>query len=423
MKKVIFRFLADLRVTIFTFLLISCFSILGTLIEQDQSVEIYKLNYPITTKLFGVFSWNTILFFGLDHIFKTWWFYSLILLFGTSLILCTILQQLPALKIAQRCQFFRTAKLFKLLEFSTNLQESNFPELLKKSKITHYSFFQQKNLFYAFKGLNGRIAPLFVHFSILFILVGAIIGSVTGFKSQEIITRTEIFQIENIFNNGQLTYLPTLTIRINDFWIIYNQQKIINQFYSDLSILNNQGNETERKTIFVNHPLIFKKIYYYQTDWNLTGIRVQNLPKNNIDYPLINILPKNSKLKVWLTWISSESKRNQGFLIFVNNLQGYCSFYNQNRLFLGNCDLSEIISTNSDLILLEILSSTGLQLKSDPGIIIIHTGFLFLMVSTLTSYITYSQIWIVQKKRIIFIGGTTNRANFEFEFEFSNFIQ
>ena len=144
MKKVIFRFLADLRVTIFTFLLISCFSILGTLIEQDQSVEIYKLNYPITTKLFGVFSWNTILFFGLDHIFKTWWFYSLILLFGTSLILCTILQQLPALKIAQRCQFFRTAKLFKLLEFSTNLQESNFPELLKKSKITHYSFFQQK---------------------------------------------------------------------------------------------------------------------------------------------------------------------------------------------------------------------------------------------------------------------------------------
>ena len=61
MKKVIFRFLADLRVTIFTFLLISCFSILGTLIEQDQSVEIYKLNYPITTKLYSKKKPQTIL--------------------------------------------------------------------------------------------------------------------------------------------------------------------------------------------------------------------------------------------------------------------------------------------------------------------------------------------------------------------------
>ena len=236
-------------------------------------------------------------------------------------------------------------------------------------------------------------------------------------------TKTEIFQIENIFNTGQLTYLPNSTIRINDFWITYNQQKIINQFYSDLSILNEQGNETKRKTIFVNHPLIFKKTYYYQTDWNLIGIRLRNLPKNNIEYPLTNILPKNKKLKIWLTWISSESKRNQGFLIFVNNLQGYCSFYNQNRLFLGNCDLSETISTNSDLILLEILSSTGLQIKIDPGLTIIYTGFFFLMFSALTSYITYSQIWIFQKKNFFFIGGTTNRANFEFEFEFSNFIQ
>ena len=110
-------------------------------------------------------------------------------------------------------------------------------------------------------------------------------------------------------------------------------------------------------------------------------------------------------------------------MIFVNNLQGYCSFYNQNRLFLGNCDLSETISTNSDLILLEILSSTGLQIKIDPGLTIIYTGFFFLMFSALTSYITYSQIWIFQKKNFFFIGGTTNRANFEFEFEFSNFIQ
>ena len=85
------------------------------------------------------------------------------------------------------------------------------------------------------------------------------------------------------------------------------KKKTISQFYSDISILNNQGNEIERKTIFVNYPLIYKGIYYYQTDWNLIGLRLQNLNSNQIvEYPLINIL--NNQNKVWLTWISNDQR-------------------------------------------------------------------------------------------------------------------
>ena len=73
--------------------------------------------------------------------------------------------------------------------------------------------------------------------------------------------------------------------------------------------------------------------------------------------------------------------------------------------------------------LLEIINSTGLQIKIDPGIPFIYIGFFFLMVSTLISYITYSQIWIIQKDKNLFIGGTTNRAIFDFELEFFKFIK
>ena len=72
---------------------------------------------------------------------------------------------------------------------------------------------------------------------------------------------------------------------------------------------------------------------------------------------------------------------------------------------------------------MDIISSTGLQIKIDPGIPLIYTGFLFLMVSTLISYITYSQIWIVQNKKEIFIGGNTTRATFDFEIEFFKLIK
>lgn len=419
MKQKIFRLIADLRFSIFILLLISFCSIAGTIIEQDQSIEIYKLNYPLTNPIFGFLTWDRILQFGLDHVYKTWWFFILIVLFGISLISCTILQQLPSLKIARRCQFFRTTGQFYRLKISTILNNFSFNKTLSRIKENKYSIFQQKNIIYCYKGLTGRIAPIIVHLSMILVLVGTIIGSLFGFKAQEIVPKTETFHIQNILTNGQLTVVPKISARINDFWITYTKNKTISQFYSDISILDNQGNERNRKTISVNYPLISDSVYYYQTDWNLIGLRFQNLKNEITEYPLINV----NQNKVWLTWISNNSSLNEGIITIIDNLEGYCSVYNESGQFLGNIELNETVNLKIPLTLLEIISSTGLQIKTDPGIPIIYLGFFFLMVSTLISYITYSQIWIIQKNQQIFIGGNTNRAIFEFELEFFKFIK
>ena len=421
MKQKIFRLVADLRFSIFLLLLISFCSIAGTVIEQDQSIEIYKSNYPLSSPVFGFLTWDRILQFGLDHVYKTWWFFTLIFLFGLSLISCTFLQQLPSLKIARRCQFFRTTNQFYRLKISTILNNFSFNKILTKIKDNKYSIFQQKNTIYCYKGLTGRIAPILVHLSMILILLGTIIGSLFGFKAQEIVPKTENFHIQNIVNTGQLNVVPKLSVRINDFWITYTKSKTISQFYSDISVLNGQGNETERKTISVNYPLVHKGIYYYQTDWNLIGLRIQDINKQIIEYPLINVLSNQSK--VWLTWISNKNSLNNGVIAIIDNLEGYCSVYNEIGQFLGNIELNETVKFNQPLTLLEIISSTGLQVKTDPGIPIIYSGFLFLMISTLVSYITYSQIWIIKKNQKLFIGGTTNRALFDFELEFFNFIK
>merc|ERR1712127_794501 len=118
--------------------------------------------------------------FGLDHVYKTWWFITFIILFGVSLLTCTILQQLPGLKISRRCQFFRTAQQFQRLKISTKLQDYNFQKFLFKIKETQYSIFQQKNIIYAYKGLIGRIAPIIVHFSMILILIGTVVGAVNA---------------------------------------------------------------------------------------------------------------------------------------------------------------------------------------------------------------------------------------------------
>jgi cytochrome c biogenesis protein len=274
---------------------------------------------------------------------------------------------------------------------------------------------------YCYKGLIGRIAPIVVHFSMILILFGTIIGSLFGFKAQEIVPKTENFHIQNILTNGPSSVIPKTSARINDFWITYTKTKTVSQFYSDISILDIQGNETIRKTIYVNYPLIHEGIYYYQTDWNLIGLRFQNLNNQIIEYPLINIFGNQDK--VWLTWVSNNQIPKEGVIVIIDNLEGYCSIYDNMGQFLGNLELNETVNFKQPITLLEIISSTGLQIKTDPGIPLIYSGFFFLMISTLISYITYSQVWMIQQNKQIFIGGNTNRAVFEFELEFFKFVK
>jgi len=421
MKQRFFRLLADLRFAISILLLIGLTSIIGTIIEQNQSIETYKINYPLTNPILGFLSWDTIIRFGLDHVYTTWWFISLILLFGISLIICTFLQQLPSLKVARRCQFLRNIKQFRRLKISILLTNFSTTKLLFKLKQNEYSLFQQKNIVYCYKGLIGRIAPIIVHFSMILILSGTIIGSLFGFNAQEMIPKTETFHVQNILNIGQLAIIPKVSTRVNDFWITYTKQKTISQFYSNISILNINGKEIKQVTNFVNFPLIYKSIYYYQTDWDIIGLRFQNSQHKTIEYQLINAIGNQNK--VWLTWIPANKIFDTGILIIIDNLQGYYSIYNSKGIFLGNGELNENLNLNRSFKLMEIISSTGLQIKIDPGIPVIYIGFLFLIISTFISYITYSQIWIIQDNQKTFIGGTTNRATFEFELEFFNFVK
>ena len=421
MRQKIFRLFADLRFSIFTLLLISGCSIIGTVIEQDQSIETYKINYPLNNPVFGFLSWDRIIYFGLDHVYQTWWFLSLIFLFGCSLVLCSFLQQLPSLKIARRCQFFRTNGAFYKLNNYTILTKPSFSKILAGIKMENYSIFQQKNIVYSYKGLIGRIAPIIVHFSMILVLVGLIISSLFGFKAQEIVPKTENFHIQNILSNGRLTIIPQNSARVNDFWITYTKNKTVSQFYSDISILNTNGNEIKRKTISVNYPFIDKGVYYYQTDWNLVGLRFKTNTNQIIEYPLVNVFPDQEK--IWLTWISNNQFTQNGIILLIDNLEGYCSIYSDDGQFLGNMEINETLNFNQNITLLEILSSTGVQIKADPGIPLIYLGFGFLMISTLMSYITYSQVWVFQKDQQLFIGGNTNRALFDFELEFLKLVK
>jgi len=415
------RYLADLRFAVILLLLIALFSILGTIIEQDLPIDTYKLNYPSSEPLFGFFDYKLILLLGLNKVYKTFWFLSLLFIFGISLLSCTYLQQLPSLKIARRCQFFRQQQQFKKLKLNNNIENqliSNFLFTLSKQ---NYSIFLQYKFIYAYKGLIGKIAPIIVHISMILILLGSVYGSISGFNAQEIVPKTEIFHIQNLLSKGFLTTVPNIDARINDFWITYNKETTINQFYSNISFLNKAGEELQNQTISVNHPAKYQGITFYQTDWNLAGLRIKNFSKNLLQLPLI--LSSKSNEKIWISWIPINENLTEGLTVLVSNLQGYISIYDSEGNFQKNLEINESLELNPLLILIDIIGCTGLQIKTDPGIYIIYTGFAFLMLSTLISYTTYSQLWFIKDQKTLIIGGNTNRGKFEFESQFKQLIK
>ena len=76
-----------------------------------------------------------------------------------------------------------------------------------------------------------------------------------------------------------------------------------------------------------------------------------------------------------------------------------------------------------DIVVDDIVGSSGVELKADPGVPIVYAGFAGLMVSTLVSYLSHSQVWAWQEKGgkggggRLHVAGRTNRAALGFEQE------
>jgi cytochrome c biogenesis protein len=418
MKLNFLKNFAQLHNAIFLLLVIATFSILGTIIEQDKSLDYYQNQYSSVFLFNKINLFRIIIFFGINHVYTTWWFFILLFLFGSCLIICTFLQQFPLLKLARRCNFKFNVQEFENQEYFAILNFFYFFVILNNFFVEKYNIFQQKKIVYAYKGILGRFAPIVVHFAMLLILTGNIIAAFGSFNSQELIVKGEIFQLQNIITKNYFSNLPENSVRVNDFWIEYGQNNNIEQFYSDLSILDKRGIEKIQKTISVNLPLRFEDLTIYQTDWNVVGLRIKF---NNQIYQLpLSNLPQVKNLNV--SWIPTGNLNNKGLIFIINNLKGTFSLYSNNGEFLGSFTLGDAIIENFKLEVMEFVNETGLQIKLDPGIPLIFFGFGLLMISSLISYFSFTQFWLSKNQNKFFIAGTANRAKLNLRIEFLGLI-
>jgi cytochrome c biogenesis protein len=421
-KKELLPLLADLRLAIVLLLAIALFSIAGTVIEQGQSLEFYQSNYPEHPALFGFLTWKVLLTAGLDHVYRTWWYLALLILFGSSLTACTFVRQLPALRWFTRntSKFYTQSRQFNKFALGAEFVGERLDRAIPLLENRRYRIWREGDTFYARKGIIGRIGPIVVHVSMMLILIGGVVGAMTGFIAQEIVPSGGTFMVKNIVDAGPWAapqFPKDWAVKVNRFWIDYLPTGEIDQFYSDLSVLDNDGKEVDRKTIHVNEPLKHKGVTMYQADWSISAVQVKLNKSPIMQFPMAKLDAIGGR--IWGTWIPLKPDLSDGVSLVARDLQGLLLIYDTDGKLISTVRKGMAVEVKGiTLAIADIIGSTGLQIKADPGVPIVYLGFGLLMISTLMSYISHSQIWGLQKDGKFYIGGNTNRAQVVFEREF-----
>ena len=291
-------------------------------------------------------------------------------------------------------------------------------------KNNNYNVIQEGRFIYAYKGLIGRISPIIVHASIILVLFGSVIGSASGFMTQELVPTNTLFHLRNIINSGPFSEVPqSIEGYVKDFKIAYSDEGVIDQFYSDLSILDTSANPLSSKTIYVNEPLRYKGIVFYQTDWGIANLTLNIDDEKNLDLPL-SLVDTASNNRFWISNLSQLNYLGiENTFLVLQDLTGRLSLYDSNKNIVAEVQVGQMLTLNGHNIRVTgIIPSTGLQVKSDPGTLIVYLGFLMLMISTLLSYVSYSQVWAFKDSNKLCVAGQTNRAVFIFEKHFNEML-
>ncbi|WIA34251.1 hypothetical protein OEZ86_012602 [Tetradesmus obliquus] len=260
-------------------------------------------------------------------------------------------------------------------------------------------------------------------------------------------------------------------LQVNKFTIDTRPDGSVAQFYSDLTLRDFYGKELLTKRISVNDPFRYNGVTMYQTDWSLAALTlrlvepgttaavqsgseagstaVQNtgqvlqqlqseaqqqqqqqqlaagsskagLPQRSFNLPLASLegrpgVPMGTKL--YATFLPLElppedGRPPRGISILARDLDTV-TFYDSKGQFAGvrRAGSGKPIEVEGlGIVLEDIVGSTGLEIKNDPGVPLVYAGFGALMITTLISYVSHSQVWALQQGSDVVVVGKSNRA-------------
>ncbi len=249
--------------------------ILGTFILQRpvaQEGQIEQVYAPQVVSLLNAL--------GLFDIFHAWWFILLLGLLGANITLASIERFPQVWRLYARPHFLADAAFIRALPFQREIPlGAHTPQEamdLAAHKLEDLGYRPRpdvlpKGTLYVEKHRLTRLAPYVVHASLLIIFTGAILDGTRGYKGFVNLRpgmSTDV--IDPLTEPGPRRHLD-FTVRCDAAGMEAYPDGSPRQYWSQLVVLDN-GREVARKKIYVNDPLTYKGVRFFQASYVPSGV-------------------------------------------------------------------------------------------------------------------------------------------------------
>lgn len=426
--------LSSVKFALFTFFILAITSIIGTVIPQGEEAAFYIKQFgPNLARLFEVLD--------VPNMYNSWWFLTLLVLFSFNLIICTI-DRLPNVwrmvvldnlatdpgrleKMGHRTVFHTSAPID---DSTTKAVQTILTDAGWKAKQGDKG---ENILFFSQKGAWTRLGVYGVHLSILVIFVGAIIGSVFGYKGSVMIPEGTF--TDKIYKRDAVnTPVPLgFQVRCDRFSLTYYDSGAPKEFRSDLVVIDD-GKETLSKSIIVNDPMDYGGLTFYQSSYQSIENQYLVTMENNQTKTLQNfVIPprqqafwKEENINYGVTSIGRSARMGKyRYKIWFSDGKGAPSE------FWAEEETPVIIERPGTTYTFSIKQrfATGLQVTKDPGVWTVYIGCIIMLLGLYVAFfLSHRRMWALLSKTEagtrILISGTSNKNKFGFDKEFDALI-
>ncbi|MCP4689148.1 MAG: cytochrome c biogenesis protein ResB [Desulfobacterales bacterium] len=257
----------SVRLTVFLLLSLAGVSIIGTLIPQNKGEVAYAREY-------GEAVYNIFKILDVTDMYHAWWFQVLLLLLAVNLIACSLDRIPAALKIVFLKNPLLNISSFRRISNGESFTDNRTPGELKGiyepviSKVfgsTRVEETDEGFRVFAEKWRWTRLGVYIVHLSVLLLLLGGIIGSMFGFEGFVNIAEGESVDKFRIRGTGEIKKLD-FRILCEDFDVSFYNNGAPKEFRSSLAVIDDDKTVL-KKNIIVNDPLTYKGITFFQASY------------------------------------------------------------------------------------------------------------------------------------------------------------
>ncbi|MBC2745380.1 MAG: cytochrome c biogenesis protein ResB, partial [Desulfosarcina sp.] len=202
----LWNFFCSVKLTVVLLLSLALTSIIGTVIPQNQSPDAYLHAY-------GAFRYQLLSALGIFDMYHSWWFQGLLLLLTVNIVVCSIDRLSGSWKlIFTRKPKVRAERFTRRSDARTLTDKRDAEELVNVyepliARRYGYCTVTRSNdgaVIYGEKGRLSRLGVYIVHLSVIFMLIGGLVGSFFGFEGFVNIPEGEATDTIRIRNTGEI---------------------------------------------------------------------------------------------------------------------------------------------------------------------------------------------------------------------------